>query len=172
MKKFLPKTSKNPQGFTLIELLVVIAILAVLAVIGLSVFSGLTGKGNDTRRSSDMKGVSDALEVTRSKINASIYVPVDGTSFGGGTIPREPATRTEHYCFSSGTSAIANPADFTGSACPGGWTDLNAATIITPAGCTGGAGSITGCTATYFKVCTMNDASVTPRAVICQGSKQ
>ncbi|MBI2040268.1 prepilin-type N-terminal cleavage/methylation domain-containing protein, partial [Candidatus Microgenomates bacterium] len=76
MKKFLPIKS---SGFTLIELLVVVAILAVLAVMGFAAFGGLTGRGNDDRRSVDMKAFADAMEVKRA--NNAVYVAISATDF-------------------------------------------------------------------------------------------
>jgi len=172
MKKLLPTSF----GFTLIELLVVVAIIAVLAIMGFAAFGGLTGKGNDGRRVADIKAIADSLEVARAKISgASVYSPIDTTFFAGGIMPNEPTTRTIKYCYKDGTSSIANTTttDFgigtTEVACPTGWTSLNAAASITPTGCSGGVGSTTGCTATYFKVCTFNELK---NFAICQGSRQ
>lgn len=160
MKKFLPKSVNNPHGFTLIELLIVITILSVLAVIGFAVFNGLAGRGNDSKRQADVKAIADALEVKKS--NNATYQTVTGSDFTGGVVPKEPATRTEKYCYSEGTSVIANPADWTGSACPNAsWTSLDYSS---------GTGTVTvAATTTFFKVCTVDQAKTT---VICFGSRQ
>lgn len=156
MKKLLPNTKYNSRGFTLIELLVVIAIIAVLALMGFAAFGGLTGRGNDDRRAADMKAFADAMEVKRA--NGSVYVTVAGTDFATGNFPSEPVTsRTEKYCYLDGTAAIANPAAWTGTACPVGWANVS-----------GVAPTVT-LTATFFKFCTVNEART---AVICQGSRQ
>lgn len=47
----------------MIELLIVIVILGILSVIGLGSFSSSQMKARDSRRKSDLRGVSDALEV-------------------------------------------------------------------------------------------------------------
>ena len=152
MKKFLPK-----NGFTLIELLVVIAIIAVLAVMGFAAFGGLTGKGNDDRRSGDMKAFADAMEVVRAKASASVYTAPAATDFATGSFPKEPTSRTEKYCYlDSTTAAVANPA-IAATACPVGWANVD-----------GVAPTVTA-NAIYFKFCTINEAKT---AVICQGSRQ
>lgn len=155
------------KGFTLIELLVVIAIIAVLAVIGFAVFSGLSTRGNDARRQADVKAIADALEVKRANVSggSSVYVSISGADLAGGTIPKEPTTRTEKYCFSEGTASIANPAvaDWGGAtpvACPTGWANLDSL----------GSGTLTvAATTTFFRVCTINEAK---GAVICYGNRQ
>ncbi|MBI2022371.1 type II secretion system protein, partial [Candidatus Daviesbacteria bacterium] len=96
MKKLLPKTLNNPSGFTLIELLVVIAIIAVLAITGFAAFRGFTGRGNDARRSSDLKAIGDALEANR---GAAAYVVLASEQFASGAIPTDPdAARAARYC--------------------------------------------------------------------------
>ncbi len=155
MKKFLPKTVNNPRGFTLIELLVVIAIIAVLAVMGFAAFGGLTARGNDDRRRADIKAFGDAMEVKRA--SGTVYVTVAGTDFATGNFPTEPSTRTEKYCYIDGTTAIANPAVWTGTACPTGWANVS------------GVAPTVAATATFFKFCSENEAKAN---VICQGSRQ
>lgn len=109
MKTLLPKTSK---GFTLIELLVVIAILAILAVIGFAAFRGFTGRGNDARRSADLKAVGDALETAK----GTYYVALATNQFASGSIPIDPtggaAGNSTHggYCISYSTTGIIGTA--------------------------------------------------------------
>ncbi len=55
--------TKRSLGFTLVELLVVIAILGVLVTIGLVSFTSAQAKGRDTQRKSDLKQISNALEI-------------------------------------------------------------------------------------------------------------
>lgn len=59
----LSSTEKSGAGFTLVELLVVITILGVLATIGLVAFTSAQIRGRDTQRKSDLKQLSNALEV-------------------------------------------------------------------------------------------------------------
>lgn len=170
MKKYLPtsqrfsvnKTLKNPLGFTLIELLVVIAIIAVLAVMGFAAFSGLTGRGNDDRRRADMKAFADAMEVKRG--TGAVYVTVAATDFATGTFPSEPITRTETYCYTDGTAVIANPAAWSGTACPASGSGNGTAWMSV----SGGAPTVSA-TATFFKFCTVDQAKL---VVYCQGSRQ
>ncbi|MBI2337883.1 type II secretion system protein [Candidatus Daviesbacteria bacterium] len=172
MKKFLPtstslsinKTYKNSAGFTLIELLVVIAIIAVLAVMGMAVFSGLTGRGNDSRRLADIKAISDAYENQRTATMANYgTLALANANFSGGTIPADPIT-TRRYCINSttGTTAVGNA------------TVVTAGDGITNAGACSGAWSEVGTSAlaantTFFKVCVLLSNNTDIR---CVGSKQ
>jgi len=54
---------KLHRGFTLIELLVVIVILGILATIGLTFFTSSQMRGRDSKRKSDLKQISAALEI-------------------------------------------------------------------------------------------------------------
>ncbi|HLD92108.1 MAG TPA: prepilin-type N-terminal cleavage/methylation domain-containing protein [Patescibacteria group bacterium] len=51
------------KGFTLIELLVVMAIIGVLVALGAGNFRTAQMRGRDTQRKSDLKNVSNALEL-------------------------------------------------------------------------------------------------------------
>jgi prepilin-type N-terminal cleavage/methylation domain-containing protein len=53
---------KTRQGFTLIELLLVMAILGILTMLGLSTFMGALQKGRDSKRKSDLRQVTLALD--------------------------------------------------------------------------------------------------------------
>ncbi|HUC94570.1 MAG TPA: prepilin-type N-terminal cleavage/methylation domain-containing protein [Candidatus Saccharimonadales bacterium] len=53
----------NNFGFTLVELLVVITILGILATVGLVAFTSAQTRGRDTERKSDLKQLSNALEL-------------------------------------------------------------------------------------------------------------
>ena len=156
------------SGFTLIELLVVIAIIAVLAVMGFAAFGGLTGRGNDSRRKADIKAFADAMEVKRG--TGGVYVTVAVTDLAAGAFPSEPTSRTEKYCYTDGTAAIANPTlaqwvtTPTSTACPTAgsgngtaWMNVSAAAPTVSA------------TATFFKFCTYDQAKA---VIFCVGSRQ
>lgn len=55
--------NKKSRGFTLIELLVVIAVIGLLSSVVLVQLGPVRGKARDARRMSDIKQISDALEV-------------------------------------------------------------------------------------------------------------
>lgn len=107
MKKFLPKTIKNPQGFTLIELLVVVAIIALLSVIGIAVFGPIQSRARDARRKADIDAISKAYEVNYDpNNNPGPYKVLEGTDFQGGSIPVPPTTKEgTSYTFASGPNA-------------------------------------------------------------------
>jgi prepilin-type N-terminal cleavage/methylation domain-containing protein len=149
---------KSSRAFTLIELLVVIAIIAILSVMGFAAFTGITGRGNDDRRATDMKAIADALEVKKG-VNTT-YQSIFPTDFATGVFPTEPTGRTEKYCYDDDTVSIPNPAVSAWAgpvACPTGWNNVS-----------GAVPAVSG-TATYFKLCTVNEAK---SAVICRGNRQ
>jgi len=87
------------RGFTLIELLVVIVILGVLVTIGLTSFISSQARGRDTKRKSDLKQISTALELYYS--DYGVY-PTDSSgkilgcpSSGAGTACVWGSTTTE-----------------------------------------------------------------------------
>lgn len=59
----LKNNRKFLDGFTLVELLVVIAVLGILVTIGLTSFTSAQARGRDTKRKSDLKQISNALEI-------------------------------------------------------------------------------------------------------------
>jgi len=61
------KEGENKKGFTLVELIVVITILAILATIWFVSFSGYLAGTRDTNRKAQIKSMSDALELYRTK---------------------------------------------------------------------------------------------------------
>jgi len=67
--------SKKYKAFTLVELIVVITILAILATIGFVSFSGYLAGTRDTNRKAQLKSMSDALELYRTK--ESLPIPDD-----------------------------------------------------------------------------------------------
>jgi len=84
-------------GFTLIELLVVIAIIGMLMAAGFAAYSTAQKSGRDTRRQSDMRAISQAMEQYRAANNAypiaynttiltSVYLPTG--------LPIDPKTGT------------------------------------------------------------------------------
>ena len=59
--------NSKKQAFTLVELIVVITILAILATVGFVSFSGYLAWARDTNRIAQLKSMSDALELYRTK---------------------------------------------------------------------------------------------------------
>ena len=107
MKKFLPKSTKNPSGFTLVELLVVVTIIAVLAIIGLIIFTGVQRNVRDARRRADINAIAKAMEVNYNNATG-VYIALAATAFSAGSIPQDPiktttncAARTCRYCVRS-----------------------------------------------------------------------
>lgn len=82
-------TSPRPLGFTLIELLVVIAILGILAAASLAIFSTSQMKGRDSQRKSDLKQISNALEIYYNDYNS--YPPSSVGKIAGCPIATETA---------------------------------------------------------------------------------
>ncbi len=64
----------HTRGFTLIELLVVIAIIGILASVVLSSLNAARTKANNARRLSDLKQISQAVELYANDNNGSYYV--------------------------------------------------------------------------------------------------
>ncbi len=92
MKRFLPKSAKNPKGFTLVELLVVVSIIAILSVIGVTVFTGIQKGARDTKRKGDVEAMAKALE---SNFTSTYPTTVAATYFTSGLVPTDPqATRS------------------------------------------------------------------------------
>ncbi len=63
------------KGFTLIELLIAMAILGILATVGLGSFRTAQMRGRDAERKSDLKQISNALELYYSDYRQ--YPPAD-----------------------------------------------------------------------------------------------
>lgn len=125
MKKFLPRSFKNPEGFTLIELLVVVAIIGILSVVGIVVFSGVQRNARDARRREDINALANAIEVKKNA-GLSTYTPITEADFASGVIPTDPSGLANEYCISeNGTT--------TPPAAPVGWVNRTACPAGPPA---------------------------------------
>ena len=71
-------SKSKKRSFTLVELLVVIAIVGVLAALAIAALNGAIVKGRDTRRMSDIKQITNALELALSFDNS--YPIPDGNT--------------------------------------------------------------------------------------------
>lgn len=110
------------QGFTMVELLVVIVILGILSVLGMGAFQSSQMKSRDSRRKSDLKQISGALEMyyndhlaypasTTNLIQNDVPAAINwGTLFNdsNGTVymvilPQDPQQNTYYYA-STGTA--------------------------------------------------------------------
>lgn len=66
----------SQNGFTLVELLVVISIIAILSVIGITIFAGAQKSARNSKRISDMKAISLALDLYYyDPVNNNTYPP-------------------------------------------------------------------------------------------------
>lgn len=91
---------RSGRGFTLIELLIVIVILAVLGIVGMTVFTSVTDRAEDARRTSDVQAIAKALEVNYNPLVG--YVALNGNQFSDGTIPIPPEGGSYFSDFVSG----------------------------------------------------------------------
>ncbi len=91
---------KKTKGFTLIELLVVIAIIGILATVVLVSLNSARSKSRDTRRVSDLRQISLALEMYASENNtyplsatctSATFGTMAGTLVTAGFLPSVPA---------------------------------------------------------------------------------
>lgn len=71
------KSKINQNGFTMIELLIVIVIMGILSAIGLGTFNSSQLKARDSKRKTDIRAISDALEVYYNDFGS--YPLSDGT---------------------------------------------------------------------------------------------
>ncbi|MDQ7022877.1 MAG: prepilin-type N-terminal cleavage/methylation domain-containing protein [Candidatus Gracilibacteria bacterium] len=76
-------TEYKKQAFTLVELIVVITILAILATVGFVSFSGYLAGTRDVNRVSQLKSMSDALELYTTK--KSLPIPDNKVDIKSGT---------------------------------------------------------------------------------------
>ncbi len=100
MKKYLPNSAK---GFTLVEILVAITIIAVLAAVGIVVFGGVQTKARDARRSQDLDAIANAIE-GKKQAGGIFYSGLTSADFSSGSIPTDPKSSTQNYCFWGKTS--------------------------------------------------------------------
>jgi len=105
IKKYKLKNSYAP-AFTLIELLVVIVIIGVLATLATVAVNGARTRARDSKRVSDLKQISTALEMYYTDYTAypNIITPgqpltsLDGTKTYMAKVPNNPTPRAEGAC--------------------------------------------------------------------------
>lgn len=99
------------KGFSLVELLVVMSIISILATVGLVSFQAVGAKARDSQRKSDLRNLSQALEIyyqKNSQYIGGIGDCNDTTAFYGSitiymrdsTAPKDPLSQT-NYCYQS-----------------------------------------------------------------------
>lgn len=91
----------NKKGFTLIELLVVIAIIGLLSTLAVVSLNSARQKARDSRRMSDMKQISTAMEMIYTDTNS---YPVAGTCGNASVI----AENTNDVCSGDSLNAGGN----------------------------------------------------------------
>lgn len=167
--------NKLEQGFTLIEILIVIVIIAILSVAGAVIYSGIQKNARDAARRSDIKAVSQSLELhvktesgtcdgSGASVSGSGYCPLHTSFFSAGKIPiGNFGAGSSQYCiwYSATTVTFPNPLTWT-TTCPS----------ITVSGTTYAGSSLSNTTPTAgsasWKVC----ASLEAGSVFCQGGGQ
>lgn len=108
MQKYRKNKVSLLRGFTLVELLVVISIISVLATVMIASFRSSQARGRDTQRKSDLKQISNALELYYSDYNKyPASTPPQGLSWGseltdGKTIyfkvlPKDPIEAQNYF---------------------------------------------------------------------------
>ena len=97
---------KSKQGFTLIEIVVVMAIIAVLTSIIVGGFRTSQARGRDAQRKSDLKQISNALELYHSDYNRYPAAIVFGSELTDGKtsymkeVPEDPGGAAYVYAVS------------------------------------------------------------------------
>ena len=103
---------QNKQAFTLIELLIAIVIIGILATVGLGSFRTAQMRGRDAERKSDLKQISNALELYYSDYRSypatfsfsgeftdskTSYLKVVPNDPGGGTYVYHVSSKGDKY---------------------------------------------------------------------------
>lgn len=107
---------RSNQGFTLLEILVAIAIILVVTAVGVVSYTAINKKARDSKRTSDMQQIRQALEMYRSDNGFYPSVNVSGfdtTANLGATlatymtaVPVDPKdSETQRYLFTA-TNAL------------------------------------------------------------------
>lgn len=111
------KAHLRNKGFTLIELLIAMAILGILATVGLASFRTAQMRGRDTQRKSDLKQISNAIELYYQDYN--LYPQASGTNIAAcpSTGPTSCAWGSGELTDGKTTYMKIVPGDPTG-ACP------------------------------------------------------
>lgn len=112
------------SGFTLVELLVVVSIISILAVVGLVIFFGTQSRARDATRKSDLKTISEALELSFND-KTSQYQALQPNMFAKGEVPQDPlngfslcSNRICKYCVRSQIGECGSADPTVGTAMP------------------------------------------------------
>lgn len=119
--------SLNKKGFTLIELLVVIAIIGVLSTLAVIALGNARTKARDSKRMSDLKQISSALELyyADNSTYPTIITPgdsllsPDGTKTYMGKIPSNPSPRNDGDCTDADYVYVSDNSSYTIDSCLG-----------------------------------------------------
>ena len=89
--------SYGGQGFTLVELIVVVTIIILVTAVGVVSFTGINKRSRDSRRISDLKKVSIALEIYRQEMGSYPAALSSLVSDYMDAVPTDPKDFSYYY---------------------------------------------------------------------------